>query len=98
MIKFLGCVMKKFIVNLVCCFVPSKKLRHEIRVFSRSTRFKNNIIEIVRENGTRTRVRYIKNCEFIFSGDNNHIVNTLRLWSAEPVSNEFDFSSFNNMQ
>ena len=66
--------MKKFIVNLVCCFVPSKKLRHEIRVFSRSTRFKNNIIEIVRENGTRTRVRYIKNCEFIFSGDNNHIV------------------------
>ena len=28
-------------------------------------------------------------------GYENSIVNTLRLWSAEPVSNEFDFSSFN---
>ena len=27
-------------------------------------------------------------------GYENGIVNTLRLWSAEPVSNEFDFSSF----
>ncbi|CUP25041.1 glycogen/starch/alpha-glucan phosphorylase [Clostridium sp. NSJ-49] len=27
-------------------------------------------------------------------GYENDIVNTLRLWSAEPVSNEFDFSSF----
>lgn len=28
-------------------------------------------------------------------GYENDVVNTLRLWSAEPVSNEFDFSSFN---
>lgn len=28
-------------------------------------------------------------------GYNNKVVNTLRLWSAEPVSNEFDFSYFN---
>ena len=28
-------------------------------------------------------------------GYENEVVNTLRLWSAEPVSNEFDFSSFN---
>ncbi|MBY6918222.1 glycogen/starch/alpha-glucan phosphorylase [Clostridium botulinum] len=28
-------------------------------------------------------------------GFKNEIVNTLRLWSAEPLSNEFDFSSFN---
>lgn len=28
-------------------------------------------------------------------GYQNDVVNTLRLWSAEPVSNEFDFSSFN---
>ncbi|MDZ7542707.1 glycogen phosphorylase, partial [Clostridium perfringens] len=27
-------------------------------------------------------------------GYKNEVVNTLRLWSAEPVSNEFDFSSF----
>ena len=27
-------------------------------------------------------------------GYKNEIVNTLRLWSAEPVNNEFDFSSF----
>lgn len=27
-------------------------------------------------------------------GYENEVVNTLRLWSAEPVSNEFDFSSF----
>ncbi|GFP78398.1 glycogen/starch/alpha-glucan phosphorylase [Clostridium fungisolvens] len=27
-------------------------------------------------------------------GYKNDVVNTLRLWSAEPVSNEFDFSSF----
>ena len=27
-------------------------------------------------------------------GYENDVVNTLRLWSAEPVSNEFDFSSF----
>ena len=27
-------------------------------------------------------------------GYENEIVNTLRLWSAEPVNNEFDFSSF----
>lgn len=28
-------------------------------------------------------------------GYENNVVNTLRLWSAEPVNNEFDFSSFN---
>ncbi|WP_446898092.1 glycogen/starch/alpha-glucan phosphorylase [Clostridium sp. LBM24168] len=28
-------------------------------------------------------------------GYDNNVVNTLRLWSAEPLSNEFDFSSFN---
>lgn len=28
-------------------------------------------------------------------GYKNNVVNTLRLWSAEPISNEFDFSSFN---
>ena len=28
-------------------------------------------------------------------GYNNKVVNTLRLWSAEPVNNEFDFSYFN---
>lgn len=28
------------------------------------------------------------------TGYKNEVVNTLRLWSAEPVSNEFDFSSF----
>jgi len=28
-------------------------------------------------------------------GYKNEVVNTLRLWSAEPVSNEFDFSYFN---
>ncbi|MBU3134576.1 glycogen/starch/alpha-glucan phosphorylase [Clostridium gasigenes] len=28
-------------------------------------------------------------------GYKNEVVNTLRLWSAEPVCNEFDFSSFN---
>ncbi|WP_196002044.1 glycogen/starch/alpha-glucan phosphorylase [Clostridium sp. 1001271B_151109_B4] len=27
-------------------------------------------------------------------GYENEVINTLRLWSAEPVSNEFDFSSF----
>ena len=27
-------------------------------------------------------------------GYENNVVNTLRLWSAELVSNEFDFSSF----
>ncbi|GKX68097.1 glycogen/starch/alpha-glucan phosphorylase [Inconstantimicrobium mannanitabidum] len=27
-------------------------------------------------------------------GYENQVINTLRLWSAEPVSNEFDFSSF----
>lgn len=27
-------------------------------------------------------------------GYENKVINTLRLWSAEPVSNEFDFSSF----
>jgi glycogen phosphorylase len=27
-------------------------------------------------------------------GYKNQVVNTLRLWSAEPISNEFDFSSF----
>lgn len=27
-------------------------------------------------------------------GFQNDVVNTLRLWSAEPVSNEFDYSSF----
>lgn len=28
------------------------------------------------------------------TGYKNEVVNTLRLWSAEPISNEFDFSSF----
>ena len=28
-------------------------------------------------------------------GYENEVINSLRLWSAEPVSNEFDFSSFN---
>ena len=40
-------VMKKFLINLVCCFVPSRKMRHRIRGFAKRVKIQNNTIEIM---------------------------------------------------
>lgn len=55
--------------------------------------------EVVNGNMTFTHVNYEPVLAVPYDtpvvGYENEVVNTLRLWSAEPVSNEFDFSSFN---
>ena len=66
--------MKKFLINLVCCFVPSGKMRHKIRRFAKRTKSRNNIIEIVKADGRRVRVKRVPGCRFDFTGDNNHVV------------------------
>lgn len=67
-------VMKKFLINLVCCFVPSRKMRHRIRGFAKRVKTHNNTIEIIKTDGRRVRVRRVPGCKFVFTGDNNHIV------------------------
>ena len=66
--------MKKFLINLVCCFVPSEKIRHKIRRFAKRAKSQNNIIEIVKADGRRIRVKRVPGCQFRFTGDNNHVV------------------------
>ena len=66
--------MKKFIVNLVCCFVPSKKLRHEIRRLYSNLVSANNTIEIIKTDDRRVQVKRVRGCKFKFAGRNNHVV------------------------
>ena len=66
--------MKRFIARLICCFVPSRALRRKIRNAAKRVKPQNNIIEIVKADGRRVRVRRVPECKFVFTGDNNHIV------------------------
>ena len=66
--------MKRFIARLICCFVPSKALRRKIRNVAKRVKPQNNIIEIVKADGRRVRVKRVPGCSFKFTGDNNHIV------------------------
>lgn len=66
--------MKKFVLNFICCCVPWGRVRHKIRSLGARVAYKNNIIEIVDENGLRIPVKKVPGCEFRFSGGDNHIV------------------------
>ena len=66
--------MKKKLLNVLCWFVPSARWRHKIRKLAKCAKPQNNIIEIVKTNGQRIRVKRVRGCTFKFSGDNNHIV------------------------
>ena len=66
--------MKKKLLNVLCWFVPSARWRHKIRKLAKCAKPQNNIIEIVKINGQRIRVKRVRGCAFKFSGDNNHIV------------------------
>ena len=66
--------MKKFLINIICCFIPSKGVRHKFREFTKNTKPQNNIIEIVKKDGRRVRVKRVRGCKFVFTGDNNRIV------------------------
>ena len=66
--------MKRFFINLICCFVPCSVSRRRVRRFLNGKKPKNNIIEIVKADGRRVRVKRVPGCKFVFTGDNNHIV------------------------
>lgn len=66
--------MKRFIARLICCFVPSKALRRKIRNAAKRVKPQNNIIEIVKADGRRVRVKRVRGCKFKFAGCNNHVV------------------------
>ena len=53
-------VMKKFLINLVCCFVPSRKMRRRIRGFAKRVKTQNNTIEIIKTDGWRVRVIFMR--------------------------------------
>ena len=53
-------VMKKFLINLVCCFVPSRKMRRRIRGFAKRVKTQNNTIEIIKTDGRRVRVIFMR--------------------------------------
>ena len=72
--------MKKLLVNILCGFVPSKKLRHAIRhkclprrIVGDGIDWESNHIWIVAPDGTRRAVRSLPGCEFKIRGKNNNI-------------------------
>lgn len=70
-----GCaIMKRFFINLICCFVPGSVSRRRVRRFLNGKKPKNNIIEIVKADGRRVRVKRVPGCRFEFSGDDNYVV------------------------
>ena len=71
MLGYKGKKVKKKLVYILCWFIPSRKMR---RLLWNKTTVQNNIIEVVRKNGERIRVRRVKGCKFAFTGSNNHIV------------------------
>lgn len=79
--------MKKFFVNLLCCFVPVRKWRHRLRhkclgkganvsaslQDMGATYWNTNHIWIIAPDGTRRSVTSVPNCVFKFSGKNNNV-------------------------
>lgn len=79
--------MKKFFVNLLCCFVPVRKWRHRLRhkcwgkganvsaslQDMDATDRSANHIWIIALDGTRRSVKSVPNCIFKFSGRNNNV-------------------------
>lgn len=66
--------MKKKIVYVLCWFVPSRRLRHRLHDWAKRRKAQNNVIEIVKQDGRHVRVKHVRGCRFIFTGDNNHVV------------------------
>lgn len=74
MIYKIGRVMKKFLVRIICCLIPSEKRRLELRLkYIKGLKIENNRIVLVAPDGTRRNVRSVRGCEFMFSGSNNYI-------------------------
>lgn len=81
--------MRKFFVNLICCFVPSRKIRHKIRdrFFKKNTNTEqildgiygnNNKIIVIDENGVEQ-----PSC---FIGEDCMLSGLIRIYSADGHS------------
>lgn len=73
--------MKKFFVNVLCCFVPISRLRHKLRSkFLKpawhnldTIDWKTNHIWLIAPDGTRRQVTSVPNCKFKITGNNNNV-------------------------
>lgn len=75
--------MRKLLVRLICCFVPSSEARHHIRhkytehkgcVKNTNPKiYRNNKIVVVCADGTRKCVKSFPGANITFDGDNNYI-------------------------
>lgn len=70
--------MKKFIIRIICCVIPSKKLSHKIRTLcsynNTTANNSSNSIKIIKKDGTVKTVDSLPNSNIVFNGDNNHIL------------------------
>lgn len=88
----LGLGMKNFFVRVLCCLIPSRRLRHKFRYWLRARNYVNNKIIIVAQDGTRREVSRVPGCVIKFNGSNNCV----ELY--EPIrSLELDIQVFNNL-
>lgn len=78
--------MKKFGCRLLCCFIPSRRVRQLVRnkILNKpkdTIDWNKNHIWLIAPDGTRRSVRGIPNCEFKVSGENNNV------YLFEPIRN-----------
>ena len=66
--------MKNALIKFLCCFIPFRSVRRRFRRWGKRKPWKNNLIEIVKKDGRRVRVKRVRGCKFVFRGDNNHVV------------------------
>ena len=52
-VYFIGVGYEKFFIRVLCCLIPSSRLRHKFRYWLRAGNYVNNKIIIVAQDGTR---------------------------------------------
>lgn len=67
--------MRTIFIRLICCFVPSRTLRHKIRhptlpFINNGT---NNTVEIISSDGKSRTITKLRNSHIKFTGNDNHI-------------------------
>lgn len=67
----LGLGMKNFFIRVLCCLIPSRRLRHKFRSWLRTREYVNNKIIIVAKDGSRREVSSVPGCIIKFNGSNN---------------------------
>lgn len=67
----LGLGMKKIFIRVLCCLIPSRRLRHKFRYWLRASNYVNNKIIIIAKDGTRREVSSVPGCVIKFNGSNN---------------------------